>query len=445
MRQSNGISRRGFLAGAPVAGAALAAPRLHNSTEKPAALGGKPVRTAPFPSWPVYGPEEEQALVEVVRSGHWYRGSGQMARRFEEAYARLTGARHCVATSSGTGALISSLGALGVGPGDEVILPPFTFVATLNVVLMMHALPVFVDSELDTGQIDAKKIDAAITGRTAAIMPVHLGGASSDLDAILATARKRNVPVVEDACQSHLAEWRGRKVGTYGATGCFSFQASKNLNCGEGGAILANDDETYEKCFAFHWNGSGRKTANFDFRDSLHGAKFLITEFQAAILLAQMARLEAQAGKREDNGRYLTSMLREIPGVGAWRTHDGCTRHAYHLYMLRYQKEQFANMPRAKFLKALAAEGVPGSAGYTPLNKRKYLKNALRSRGYQRLFSASELAAWEERNQCPVNDRLCEEAVWFSQQMLLGTRSDMEQIAEAIAKIQSHAGELARA
>ncbi len=439
------VTRRGFLAAAPVAGAAMTPPKAGVSIEKPALLGGKRVRTERFPSWPVFDQREEQALAEVLRSGKWFRGYGDAARtipRFEQAYARLTGAKFCLATSSGTGALQTSLGALGVGPGDEVILPPYTFVATLNVILNMYALPLFVDSDLETAQIDARKIEAAITERTVAMIPVHLAGNVADLDTIMTVARKRKVAVVEDTCQSHLAEWRGRKAGTYGATGCFSFQASKNLNCGEGGAILTNDEELMEKCYAYHWNGGARSPK---FSDRMHGTKFLPSEFQAALLMAQMTRLEEQAKTRGQNGQYLTSLLREIPGIAPARMYEGCTRNAYHGFIFRYQQEQFAGLAKAKFLKALSAEGIPASSGYTPLNKKQYLKNALDSRGYQRIYSKEQIARLEERNQCPVNDRLCEEAVWIMQSVLLAGRSDMEQIAEAIRKIHAHAGELARA
>jgi len=435
------ITRRSFLAAAPAAGMVAASAKVRVPAGKPAVLGGQPVRTEKFPSWPVFDKREEDALVEVVRSGHWYRGSGQAVKRFEEAYARLTGAKFCLATSSGTGALQTSLAALGVGPGDEVILPPYTFVATLNVILNMHALPVFVDSELETAQIDARKIDAAVTDRTVAIMPVHLGGAVADLDRIMADAARRKIPVVEDTCQSHLAEWRGRKAGTYGATGCFSFQASKNLNCGEGGALISNDEDLFEKCFAYHWNGSGRGRK---YADLIHGTKFLMTEFQGAMLLAQLTRLEEQAKAREQNAQYLTSMLKEIPGIAPARMYDGCTRNAYHGLVFRYQKEQFAGVPKPKFLKALAAEGIPTSPGYTPLNKKTYLKNALASRGYQRIYGEARIRELQERNQCPANDLLCEQGVWVMQSVLLAGRSGMEQIAEAIAKLQAHAGELAR-
>ena len=357
------VSRRGFLAAAS-AGAAFGA------AEKPAVLGGKKVRTERWPSWPVIDKREEEALIGTLKSGQWYRGSdGKRAAAFEKAYAELTGAKGCLATANGTSALLTSLAVLGVGPGDEVIVPPYTFVATVNVVLMLNALPVFVDSDRETFQIDARKIEAAITPQTKVLMPVHLGGAAADLDAILGIAKKRNLLVVEDACQAHLGEWRGKKVGTYGATGCFSFQASKNLNSGEGGAILTNDEALLEKCFAFHNNSRGRKVSGYDFAYASRGLNLRLSEFQSALLVAQMSRLEEQSKRRSENAAYLTSMLREIPGLHPARMYDGCTRNAYHLYMFRYEKEKFANMPRAKFVKAMEAEGVPCSHGYSPLNK----------------------------------------------------------------------------
>jgi len=439
------LTRRHFLNAAPAAGAALGAVRLPAADGKPALLGGTPVRKAPFPSWPVIDKTEEKALQGVLQSRKWYRGGGQEVNRFEEAYARLTGARHCLATANGTSALLVSLAALGVGPGDEVILPPYTFVATVNVVLALHALPVFVDTDLETFQIDPRKVDDAITERTAVIMPVHIGGSAADLDSILALARKRRIPVVEDACQAHLGEWKNRKLGAWAETGCFSFQASKNLNSGEGGAILTSSDDLIEKCYAYHNNSRGRKITGYDFNYSASGLNLRMTEFQAALLLAQMTRVEKQTRTRTQNATYLTSLLSEIPGIKPARMYPGCNVNAYHLYMFRYDKEQFAQLPRAKFLKALAAEGIPASGGYAPLNKEPFLKNTLSSRGYQAVYSKQRLARWQERNQCPVNDRLCNEAVWLTQNMLLGPRGDMDQVAEAVEKIRKHAAQLARA
>ncbi len=450
------ISRRGFMTAA--AGAALAArasgaasasrggsaPTVFAAgADKPALLGGAPVRATPFPSWPVIDGREEKGLLDVLHSGKWFRLDGNTVDRFEEAYARLTGARQCIATANGTSALYASLAGLGVSPGDEVILPPYTFIATLNVVFLHYALPVFVDSDPETFQMDARKLEAAITDRTTVVMPVHLGGNACDLDSILETAGRRRLPVLEDACQAHLAEWRGRKLGTLGAAGCFSFQASKNLNSGEGGAILTSDDALYDRCWAFHDNcraRRGRPAPPLGGR----GANLRLTEFQAGLLLAQMTRVEAQSKVREGNARYLSQHLREIPGILPARMYDGCTRNAYHLYMFRYQPEPFAGLARARFLEALEAEGVPCSSGYTPMNREKYVTATLASRAYQRIYPKEVLEGWAERNQCPANDRLCKEAVWLTQTMLLGPRQDMDDIVAAVRKIHSSAAELAK-
>lgn len=436
------LTRRtfGLAAGVAVAAAAPVVP-----SAKPALLGGPKAKTQPFSTWPIFDVREERALVDVLRTGKWFRGSGSNVKRFEEQYALLTGAKQTLATVNGTAALFVSLNVLGVEPGDEVIVPPYTFIATVNVVLRQHALPVFVDTDPETFQMDARKLEAAITPDTRAIMPVHLGGNACDLDAMLPVAQKRSIPLIEDACQAHLAEWKGRKVGTYGSAGCFSFQASKNLNSGEGGAILFNDEDLRERAYAFHNNGSGLKFIGSNFTYATSGQNLRLTEFQAAILLAQMSRLEEQARRRTENAKYLTSLLKEISGFVPARMYDGCTNNAYHLYMSRYNKEAFSGLPREKFLKALAAEGVPASGGYSPLNTQPFLKNTLQSRGFRRLFSEKRLKEWEERNHCPANDKLCTEAVWYTQNMLLGTKTDMEQIAEAVRKIQAHAGELVKA
>jgi len=442
-------TRRSFLKSTPALSAATSslglvasATKASAATAKPALLGGSKVRAEAFPSWPVSGESEAQALIETLRSGKWYRGNGQQTKKFEEAFRNLTGARHCLATANGTSALYVAVNALGIEPGDEVIVPPYTFIATINVVLRQHALPVFVDTDINTFQMDAKKIEAAISPLTKAIVPVHLGGSACDLDNILSVSRKHGISVIEDACQAHLAEWRGRKVGTYGKAGCFSFQASKNLTSGEGGAILTDDEQVHDRCYTFHNNGSGLKAPGGNAAYSGTGDNRRMVEMEAALLLQQMTRLEEQSKSRTNNALYLTSLLKEIPGIVPAQMYAGCTRNAYHLYMFRYQKAEFGGLPRATFLKALAAEGIPGSRGYLPLNREPFLKTALESRAYQKLFPEDVLKNWEERNQCPANNQLCEEAVWFTQNMFLGTKSDMDQIAEAIRKIQKHAGAL---
>lgn len=435
------LTRRQFLATTTAAGIGLTiSSAATTGSGKPAFLGGKPMVTEPIPAWPIFDDAEKNALINTLQSGKWFRGNGNQVAEFEQAYARLLEARHCVGTSSGTNALVASMNAVGVGAGDEVILPPYTFVACVNAILMLGAIPVFVDTDPETFQINAAKIESAITERTSAIMTVHLGGYASDLDAILEIARRHKLAVVEDACQAHLGEWRGRKLGTIATVGCFSFQASKNLTAGEGGAIITDDEALAEKCYAAQYNSYPRKGG----RSLIRGANFRMSEFHAAILLEQMKRLPSQARTRDENAARLTQLLKEIPGILPVRPYDGCTRSGHHLYMFRYKKEHFAGLSRASFLKALAAEGIRASSGYRPLNKEPFIAETLRTRGYRRVISENEFSNWQERNNCPANDQLCEEAVWFSQNVLLARSEAMDQIADAIRRIQKNAADLVK-
>jgi perosamine synthetase len=433
----NHVTRRGFIAAASAVTAAAATPAKETGEGTLALLGGPKVRTRPFPSWPVTKENDEQAWMSVLRSGKWNRTAGDRARIFEERMAQAIGAKYCLATANGTASLFTALNALGIGPGDEVLVPPYTFVATVNAVLLTHALPVFVDSDPDTFQIDAHKIESRITRRTACIMPVHLGGAPADMDVILDVARRHKLPVIEDACQAHFAEWRGRRVSGLGDLGCFSFQASKNLNSGEGGAVITNNEDLINRCRGFHNNGGVYPRGAFQY--SGLGANLRITEFQAALLAEQLTRVEGQMQVRERNAKYLTGLLKEIPGIVPAKQYEGCTRNANHLYMFRYQREHFANVPKSKFVQALSAEGVPCSIGYTPLNKEAAILNTLGGKAFRYIYSEAELSAWHERNHCPVNDQLCEAAIWMTQTTLLSDSEGMDHIAMAIRKIQKHA------
>jgi dTDP-4-amino-4,6-dideoxygalactose transaminase len=420
--------------------AAAAAALVQGASLKPAALGGEPVRKQPFPSWPVWKGNDEAEWMKVLRSGKWFRGYGKAVDTFETKFAAAMGSPHCLAVANGTSALMTALHGLDVQPGDEVIVPPYTFIATINAVLSKSALPVFIDTNPRTFQMDASRIDAAITGRTVAVIPVHIAGAAANLDQVLAVSRRRGVKVLEDAAQAHLGEWRGKKLGTLGDAGTFSFQASKNLNAGEGGAVLSPNADFIERRYAYHNNSNARKGSEVP---ANHGVNLRLTEFQATLLMTQMERLEAQAKRRDENAAYLTTLLREIPGVTPAALEEGCTRSAWHLYMFRVDPARMKGLPRAKFIQALQAEGIPCSSGYGPLNKAAFLENVLQSRGYQRLYSEARLKTWREQNACPNNDKLRTEAVWFTQNMLIGDRGDMDQIAHAIRRIGEHAAELA--
>jgi len=437
------LSRRSVLGGVAAAISLGTAPG-RSATDLPAVLGGEPVRRKPFPSWPQITELDERNWLQALRERKWWRREGHFVEEFERAWAEKLGARYCIATANGTGALMACLEALEVGPKDEVIVGPYTFIATVNAILARYALPVFVDTDPETMLIDPGKIEAAITPRTRCILPVHIGGNVADMDRILEIARRHNLPVLEDACQAHLAEWRGRKAGTLGELGAFSFQKFKNVPGGEGGAVVTQDGDLYRHAYGFHshYRTPGENPA--DPRYCRNGINLRMPEFQAALLLAQLTRSEEHARRREENARYLTELLQEVPGVRPARMYPGCSRNAYHMYMMRYDPSQFGGLPRNAFLRAMRAEGIPVSEGYGPLNRHPFLENTLASRAFRAIYTEGEIRAWRERNHCPENDRLAETGFWLSQPVLLGERSDMEDIVLAMKKIHRHAEAIAR-
>ena len=444
------LTRRRFLAAASTGAIAVAvsgrAPAYGNASKtagKPAILGGKAIRTKPFHGWPVWDKSAEEHILSILRSGNWYRGRGETVTEFEKKYAELLGVKRCICTMNGTNALLTAMHVLDVGVGDEVIVSPYTFIATYNVVIGSSALPVFADTDPETFQINPDKIEQRITKRTRAIMPVHILGLPANMDRINAIAKKHNLIVIEDACQAWLAEWKGKKCGTLSDLGCFSFQNSKHLPIGEGGAVVGNDDEIMDRVHSYHNCGRPYGCVERTSRYPIIGTNRRMTEYQAAIGLSQIQRLEADTEKRNKNAQYLTSRIKGIPGILPHRLYKEVTRAAYHLYPFRYKKEQFNNMSRDRFLAALRAEGIPCSSGYGPQYKDGLIEAALNSKNFKRSFSKARLDRYRDELHYPDNDRLCEEAVWLSQTLLLGSKSDIDDIADAIQKIYENRDKLA--
>jgi dTDP-4-amino-4,6-dideoxygalactose transaminase len=348
---------------------------------------------------------------------------------------------------NGTSALIAALTQADIGGGDEVIMTPYTFIASAQAVLMTGAMPVFADVDPATFQIDPKNIEKKITPRTRAILPVHILGLPADMVSIMAIAQKHNLVVIEDACQAWLAEINHKKVGTFGLAGCYSFQNSKNLAVGEGGAIVSDNDEFMDRCFSYHNYGNpyGTAAGTVGSGTVILGTKLRWSEYQAAIGLALLVRLEEETAKRNENAAYLKAKIEKIPGIVPYKLYDSVTRAAFHLFPFRYKKEQFEGMSRSTFLKALKAEGVPCSEGYTPLNKMPYLGHAFQTKNFQKMYPKEmlDINRYNDANQCPENDRLCnEEAIWLSQNLLLADKSGIDNIAAAIDKIQKNAAKL---
>jgi len=446
MESRNG--RREFLgaAAAAVAGAGLFRARVFGAAraDVPALLGGTPVHTGGWPAWPEWRQAWEPSILEILRSGKWYRASGGTVQQFEAAYAGLLGAKRCLATASGTTALIVAMHVLDVDAGDEVIVSPFTFIASYNAILFCKALPVLADTDPATLTVDPASIASRITDRTRAIMPVHIYGMPCDLDPIMAMARKHGLAVVEDACQAWLAEYKGRMCGTIGDLGCFSFQNSKHLPAGEGGAITGNRDDLLDRASSYHDCGrpyGGFKGARPNFT---RGGNFRMQHVQAAMLLQQLDKLQQDTARRRESADRLTAALKEIPGVRSVRLPEN-SRAVWHLYPFRYDAAQFQGLPRETFLKAMRAEGIPCSTGYQEQYFDGLLDEAIASRGFTRLFSAARLKAYRDSFQeLKGNREACETTVAIGQNMLLAPRADVEHIPAAIRKIQANGAELAK-
>lgn len=399
-----------------------------NTTSALAVLGGAPVRDPekPWPAWPIFGEEERKALLDVLESGDWF--YGERVKDFEKRFAAFQDAKHCISCTSGTTAAEICVQALGIGPGDEVIVPAFSFIATATSAMRMGAAPVFVDVD-DSWNMDPGLIEAAITPRTKAIMPVHFGGRIADMDRICAIAGAHGLKVIEDACHSWGSKWKGKGTGALGDCGVFSFQASKNLTAGEGGAILTDDEELAGICRSLV--NSGRVEGKESYFHYTVGTNARITEFSAALLNAQLGRLGEQNALRAKNAACLDEALGALEGITPQPGDSRITRRTYHLYGLRIDAEGFG-CSRDRFVEAVNAEGLPIGSGYPhPLYKQPILAGRQGGApGYAEVF-------------CPVSEDLCyRSAAWFRHSNLLGSQDDIDDIVAIITKVKEHASAL---
>lgn len=425
--------------------------------KKLAMNGGVPCRDPikkPWPKWPVWGKEEERALLEVLHSGVWSY-NGPKETEFNRLFAEFTGVKHAICTVNGTLTMQIALEALGIGVGDEVIVPGLTWQATAATVIDVNAVPILVDVSEDTWCIDPKEIEKAITTRTKAIIPVHLYGAFADMDAIMAIAKKHDLYVIEDCAHKHGGEWNGKKAGSIGDIGSFSYQLSKHLTAGEGGSVTTNSTELAERLDALRNCGRRPEAAILEGVDKgagdygeddgnfIQSGNLRITEFQAAILIEGLKRLPQQNANRDANGDYLNGLLSDIPGVSPIKRDKRETKKAYFNFAFRYHKNKFKGLPIAVFRSALEAElGIVVDASYEPLNNCfLYLPHTKPAR--HKLNDAYWKAIDPKRFSLPVCERIFrEESVCLHHKVLMGTKADMDVVALAIKKIFEHADEL---
>ncbi len=407
-----------------------------------AITGGDCVRKEPFPSWPQFDGSELNALEQVLRSGNW---GGRpfpntKAKEFAERFAAFQDAKFGIPVANGTAALEVALRAAGIEAGDEVIVPAYTWVTTALAAVYLNAVPVFVDIAPDTYCMDPDALAGAITERTRAIIPVHLAMCIADMDRICQIAKEHGLVVIEDAAHMQGGRWKGKGVGSIGDIGCFSFEATKVITCGEGGVILTNQAEIAQRCRSLV--DVGRKEPGYDeFEGWILGWNYRMTEFQAAVLVAQLERLDEQTRVREENATYLLQRLEEIGGVRPLVRDTRATRLAYYRYLFRYNSEEFKGLSRDGFMEALEAEGIPCESFYTPVHRSPLF--ALKASQYPEARKRYGEEYNPEQVSCPVTEHAAyREAVCLHHPMLLGGKRDMDDIADAIIKIKANVQEL---
>lgn len=340
--------------------------------------------------------------------------------------------------TNGTAALEVTVSALGIGPGDEVIIPDFTFVATASAVLYAGAMPVTVDVSPETYCIDPMLVEAAITPRTKAIIAVHMGGHPADLDALPGLAKKHGIALVEDSSHAHATEWRGKRVGSHGLAGTFSFQASKLMTAGEGGMIVSNEDRFERQARSVH--DCGRMPGQWFYSHYINGSNYRLSEWQGAVLRVQLTRLDGQTQRRHQNARLLDKLLSQIPGITLQRLDPRCTRNGHYAYIFHVDSKQFSAASTERLIEAMNAEGIPHQASYPPVHALDVFQNG----EYRKRLSGAQAEEAHAflKARYPVTHRAAWESIWIPQPALLGDEEDMHEIAAVWAKIQKHAKEL---
>lgn len=441
----NDLSRRKFIAAVTTTTVATAlsnsipafAKTAGKNPGKLALLGGSPVRAKVWPQWPAMLADDSmmESITKTTKSGIWSRiqsPSGTVAT-FEKEYAKLMGTQFCVGTGSGTQALATCVEAMDIGPGDEVITSPYTDFGTVSAILTSRALPVLVDLDRASYQLDAALIEKKINKNTKAIIPVHMMGMPCEMDKIMAIARKYNLKVIEDACQANFAHYQGKQLGTIGDVGCFSFQASKQIACGEGGAIISNNAELMDECYTVQNHGTNRKGSNVTI-----GPKYRMNEFEGAILMGQIGSARARFQKRNENANYLISKLKGFGGLVPQKQYPGTESGGYYHFAMSYHKEHFNNVERSRFLKAVSAEGVNLSPYIARgLHIEPWIDHIKGLKEYQKMYSPARLKQYTDEMACPNCDLICNEemVVLPGSSCLLGTRQDMDDVINAVMKV----------
>jgi len=406
------------------------------------AINGGPSEAADLrekiPKWPDFTEDDKKALLEVLESRRWCRiYPGSKAELFEKDFSEYHDAKHGIAVSSGTVALELPLKAMGIGFGDEVVVPAVTFVATASAVTEEGAVPIFADVDAETATISPESLEKSITERTRAVIAVHYGGYPVDLDKIHPIAKKHNLYVLEDCAHAHGTEWKGRRVGAIGDMGGFSFQESKSLPAGEGGIVLTDDDRLADKARLLH--DIGRVVGRPGNEHHILSSNYRISEFHAALLLSKLRSLPREVETKHSNGEYLADRLRKLGGVEPLREDPRITKRGYYFFIIRYSSNEFGGLPKQEFLRALLAEGVPAGNGYgMPL----YKQPAFKKENLDGVIPEGARLLNYEKLHLPGAEKLTAEEMTLPHRLLLADREALSRVVGSIEKIKENVDEL---
>jgi dTDP-4-amino-4,6-dideoxygalactose transaminase len=407
--------------------------------------GEKAINRSLGKRWPIWDEQEEKALMDVLHSGRWWGGGeGSKVWEFENTFAEYHNAKYGVSTSSGTQALINALKGANVDPGDEVLTPALTFFASATCILFIDAIPVFVDVDPKSFNIDPQAMESAITDRTKAAIIVHNGGYPADMDAIMEISRKHNLAIIEDCAHAHGSEWKGTRIGAIGQMGAFSLMAGKSVAGGEGGIVLTNHEELRQNMYA--WMDMGRWTERADKSIRLGiTSNFRMPELTAAVLLTQMARFDEQIETRERNFTYLSEGMKDIDGIEPFDRDPRVTRWSIYYWNFKFNQAKFDGITRDKFLQAINAEGVPVGVGAhgAPVYKNPLFQSITGGNTWPIKYPTYDKPLDYTKVYCPEAERIYQtEALCISHPVFLGEREDMDLILEAIRKVRANTDEL---
>ena len=396
------------------------------------------IKNLKFPTWPTFDEDEEKILLEVLRSRKWWCGApkapeGKFVWQFQEEFAKFQGAKCCIAVANGTVAIESALYALGVGLGDEVIVSDYTFVASASAIVATNAVPIFCDINPDTFVMDVNKLDELMTERTKAIVPVHLGGNPVEMDTLMEFAEKNNLYVVEDCAHAHGSCYKGKKLGNWGHSGTFSFQASKVLTSGEGGAIICNSNQLADEIY--NYVDCGRIKGRKSYEHFSYGTNYRMTEYQAAILLAQMKKFEKQHKHRNENARYLSKHLNEINGVKVMNPTQGTSTLGWYVFPFKFEPSKFG-LNKTQFNAKLQEQGIPHVDNYPPLHGLACFKNIKLKSGID--YSKANWGGNKSNDEnFPIVSDIYSKSIEFPQEILLASTKELDFIVDFIKSLRN--------